>query len=83
MRLILSNITCLKPNNTYQIGEIGDPRQTLVDDELEGNCREHEGEGQLKSILGQAGLNGEGDERKAANQELRNKIEIRIELTKV
>ena len=56
--------------NPYQICEIGDPRQALVGDELEGHQGEDEGEGKLQAVLGQAVVNGECREGQERDQGL-------------
>ena len=56
--------------NPYQICEIGDPGQALVDDEFEGHRGKDEGEGQLQAVLGQAMVNGERREGQERDQGL-------------
>lgn len=54
----------------YQVCEVGDPGQTLVDDELEGDVGEHEGEGELQPVLDETDIDREREKRQTRDQEL-------------
>ena len=54
----------------YHICKVGYFGQALVDDELEGDPCENEGESQLESVLGLGRVHGERHERQAAYQQL-------------
>ena len=64
-------------NTTHQVREVRDPRQTLVDDELEGDGSEDERERQLKTVLRKTTIDGEGGEREARYEELQHGRSLR------
>lgn len=55
---------------SYQVGEIGDHRETLIDDEFEGDGGQEKNEGKLKSILRQIQVDRERGERQTTDEEL-------------
>lgn len=59
-----------KAKRSYEVRKVGDPRQRLADDELEGYRRQEEDEGQLKSVLRKGQIDGERGEREAADEQL-------------
>ena len=55
---------------TNKVREIGNPRQTLIDNELERDGRQQEKERQLESVLRQSQIDRPRRERNAADEEL-------------
>ena len=55
---------------TYQVGEVGDARDVLAGDELEGDAGEDEREAELEAVLRQLDADGERRERQRADEEL-------------
>ena len=55
---------------TYQVGEIGDARQGLANNELESDGGQEEDERKLKAVLWQIQFDGERTEGKTADEQL-------------